>query len=145
MQTIKNRAFADSVYPDQTPFLRCLIRICAICHVRHMLGNGGMNQDIIHLANGCLTVKGALRADNALPKLELDIRIGVPPKFCMHHQETFRTGLKLPHSFGSNVYPNALLRICRAFSGLLYRGRISAPFTIENSSFFPNTMSVFLK
>ena len=51
---MQNVNFTNSVDPDETPHNR----VCAICHVKHILGNGGniksyMNQDLFHFVNGC--------------------------------------------------------------------------------------------
>ena len=40
MQIIKNGSFSNSVDADETPKRR-LIRVCAMCHVKRSLANGG--------------------------------------------------------------------------------------------------------
>ena len=37
----KKNAFTNSVDQDETPHDERLIRVCAICHDKHILGNGG--------------------------------------------------------------------------------------------------------
>ena len=41
MKKIQKGSFANSVDPDETPQYAASHQICAICHVKHILGNDG--------------------------------------------------------------------------------------------------------